>query len=176
MDVKAFEIIEHNNPKNREMKDISSPDDEIVKVESILERSPPNPKSLIAILQDLQTEYNYLPEHMLILVAERLGLPLSQVYRVATFYNAFSLEPKGKHLISVCLGTACHVRGAPRIVERLQDVLRIEVGQTTPDRKFTLQTVNCLGACALGPLIVIDGKYYGRMTSTKIEKVLKSCE
>lgn len=157
-------------------KYISSVEDDIVGVESLLERYTPNPEFLIAILQDLQAEFHYLPKQMLVLVAENLGLPLSQVYRVATFYNAFSLEPKGKHLISICTGTACHVRGTPRIVERLQDILKIEAGQTTPDRKFTLQTVNCLGACALGPLVVIDGKYHGRMTSAKIEKALKNYE
>ena len=156
-----------------EMIYTSSVEGDIVGVESILERYAPNPGSLIAILQDLQTEYSYLPEYMLVLVAERLGLPLSHVYRVATFYNAFSLEPKGKYLINVCVGTACHVRGASRIVERLQEKLGIPAGQTTQDRKFTLQTVNCLGACALGPLVVIDGKYYGKMTPTKIEKVIK---
>jgi NADH-quinone oxidoreductase subunit E len=157
-------------------KYISSVEDDIVGVESLLERYTPNPEFLIAILQDLQAEFHYLPKQMFLLVAEKLGLPLSQVYRVATFYNAFSLEPKGKHLISICTGTACHVRGTPRIVERLQDILKIEAGQTTPDRKFTLQTVNCLGACALGPLVVIDGKYHGRMTSAKIEKALKNHE
>jgi len=157
-------------------KYISSVEDDIVGVESLLERYTPNPEFLIAILQDLQAEFHYLPKQMFLLVAEKLGLPLSQVYRVATFYNAFSLEPKGKHLISICTGTACHVRGTPRIVERLQDILKIEAGQTTPDRKFTLQTVNCLGACALGPLAVIDGKYHGRMTSAKIEKALKNHE
>ena len=157
-------------------KYISSVEDDIVGVESLLERYTPNPEFLIAILQDLQAEFHYLPKQMLVLVAEKLGLPLSQVYRVATFYNAFSLEPKGKHLISVCTGTACHVRGAPRIVERLQDILKIEAGQTTPDRRFTLQTVNCLGACALGPLAIIDGKYHGRMTSAKTEKALKNYE
>jgi len=157
-------------------KYISSVEDDIVRVESLLECYTPNPEFLIALLQDLQAEFHYLPKQMLVLVAEKLDLPLSQVYRVATFYNAFSLEPKGKHLISICTGTACHVRGTPRIVERLQDILKIEAGQTTPDRKFTLQTVNCLGACALGPLAVIDGKYHGRMTSAKIQKVLKNYE
>jgi NADH-quinone oxidoreductase subunit E len=153
--------------------DVLSTIDGIVKVETILDRYPAQPKSLIAILQDLQNEYNYLPKYMLILVAERLGLPLSQVHRVATFYNAFSLEPKGEHLISVCLGTACHVRGAPRIVERLEDILKIKAGETTPDRKFSLETVNCLGACAIGPIVVIDGEYYGEMTTGKVDSLLK---
>jgi NADH-quinone oxidoreductase subunit E len=159
-----------------ELKYFPSAEGDIAKLELILERYTSNPKALITILQDLQSEYNYLPKKMLVLVAERLGLPLSQVYRVTTFYNAFSLQPRGKHLIHACIGTACHVRGASRIVERLQNILEIEAGQTTPDRRFTLQTVNCLGACALGPLVVIDGKYRGRMTSTKIEKILKNYE
>ncbi len=125
------------------------------------------------LLQDVMEEYGYLPGVTLKRIAQKLAIPLSRVYGLATFYKSFSLTPRGRHLISVCLGTACHVRGAPRIVEKLERDLRIKAGETTKDLKFTLETVNCLGACALGPLIVIDGKYYGRMNSAKMDKVLK---
>ena len=125
------------------------------------------------LLQDVMGEYGYLPEKVLKNISQELNIPLSRVYGLATFYKSFSLTPRGKHLISVCLGTACHVRGAPRIVEKLERDLRIKAGETTRDLKFTLETVNCLGACALGPLIVIDGKYHGRMNSVKMDKVLQ---
>ena len=128
---------------------------------------------LVPLLQDVMGEYGYLPEGTLKRIAQELDIPLSRVYGLATFYKSFSLTPRGKHLISVCLGTACHVRGAPRIVEKLERDLGIKAGETTKNLKFTLETVNCLGACALGPLIVINGKYYGRMNLAKMDKVLK---
>ncbi len=156
-----------------EMKHILSTEGDIAKVESILDRYRPNPKALIAILQDLQSEYNYLPKKMLVLVAERLGLPLSQVYRVATFYNALSLQPKGKRLIHVCTGTACHVRGAARVLDRIKMELGIDVGEMTEDGLLSLETVNCLGACALGPIVVIGSDYNGQMTSAKVKSTIK---
>jgi NADH:ubiquinone oxidoreductase subunit E/NAD-dependent dihydropyrimidine dehydrogenase PreA subunit len=128
--------------------------------------------ALIPILQDINSEYRYLPEDTLRYVAQRLEIPLSQVLHMATFYNAFSLKPRGKHLINVCLGTACHVRGASRILEEIERELGIAPGETTKDLKFTLETVNCLGACALGPLMVIDGEYFGNMTLGKTSKIL----
>jgi NADH-quinone oxidoreductase subunit E len=106
-------------------------------------------------------------------VAEKMGLPLSQVLNVATFYKAFSLEPRGEHLITVCLGTACHVRGGVRLVEQIERLLKIRAGGTTPDLQFTLETVNCVGSCALGPVMIVDGEYYGKMVSSKVERVLK---
>ncbi len=129
--------------------------------------------SLIPVLQDLQEEFDYLPRESLESLAERLRLPLSEVLRVATFYAALSLEPRGEHLITVCTGTACHVRGAATILERLEDALGIEAGRTTPDQRFTLQTVNCLGACALGPLISVDGKYYGKLNASRLAAVME---
>ena len=129
--------------------------------------------SLIPVLQDLQEEFDYLPRESLESLAERLQLPLSEVLRVATFYAALSLEPRGEHLITVCTGTACHVRGAATILERLEDALGIEAGRTTPDQRFTLQTVNCLGACALGPLISVDGKYYGKLNASRLAAVME---
>jgi NADH-quinone oxidoreductase subunit E len=132
-----------------------------------------HPSSLIHVLQDIQEEFDYLPREALRAVAERLELPLAEVLRVATFYAAFSLEPRGEHLITVCVGTACHVRGARAVLERLESVLSVAAGGTTADGRFTLETVNCLGACALGPLIAIDGKYYGNMTPARVADVLE---
>ncbi|HEA47009.1 MAG TPA: NADH-quinone oxidoreductase subunit NuoE [bacterium] len=143
------------------------------KIDRIIKRYKKNEGALVPLLQDVMKEYGYLPGETLKRIAQKLAIPLSRVYGLATFYKSFSLTPRGKHLISVCLGTACHVRGAPRIVEKLERDLKVKAGETTRDLKFTLETVNCLGACALGPLIVIDGKYYGRMNSAKMDKVLK---
>jgi NADH-quinone oxidoreductase subunit E len=130
-------------------------------------------QSLMAVLERVQARYRYLPEDVLILLSERMGVPLSQTYSVATFYNAFSLEPKGEHVISVCMGTACNVRGSRKVLERISERLGIEPGETTDDGQFTLETVNCLGACALGPIAVVDGDHYGQMTAARAEKLLK---
>lgn len=130
--------------------------------------------TLIAVLQDIQEAYHYLPQEALTQVAESLEIPLSQVCQVATFYKAFSLEPRGKHLIHVCLGTACHVRGGVRIVEEIGRVLGIRPGETTADQQFTLETVNCLGACALGPMLVVDEEYHGKMALRKVAPLLKA--
>jgi len=132
--------------------------------------------SLIAALANIQARYRYLPPEALILASEWFGVPLAQVYSVATFYNAFSLQPKGKHTLHVCMGTACHVRGSPQVLDRLQTKLGIKPGGTTRDRMFTLETVNCLGACALGPIVVADGEYAGQMTPQKADALLKSIE
>ncbi len=129
--------------------------------------------SLITVLESIQARYRYLPPEALILTSERLGVPLSQTYSVATFYNAFSLMPKGQHCLNVCMGTACHVRGSPQVLERLQTKLGIKAGDTTRDRLYTLETVNCLGACALGPIVVTDGEYSGQMTQEKVDRLLK---
>lgn len=132
--------------------------------------------SLIAVLADIQSRYRFLPREAIILVSEGLGLPLSQVYSVATFYNAFSLERQGRHTICVCQGTACHVRGAMRIRSHLEDRLGIAAGQSTPDWEYHLETVNCLGACALGPIVVADGQYHGQMTERKADQMLAGIE
>jgi NADH-quinone oxidoreductase subunit E len=129
--------------------------------------------SLMAVLEEIQTQYRYLPQDAMILVSERLGLPLSQVYSVATFYHAFSLVPRGEHTIHVCTGTACHVRGAAQVLNRLHTRLGVGPGETTADRQFTLETVNCLGCCALGPVVVLDSEYQGRMTPKKADRLLK---
>ena len=139
----------------------------------IIERHGYQRAALIGILQDIQTKMNYLPRKALIQVGNSLDLPLTSIYEVATFYKAFSLEPKGRHTIQVCLGTACHVRGGARILDYLENRLEVKSGGTTRDDAFTLETVNCLGACALGPIVVIDKKYYGKINIHKIESILK---
>ena len=123
------------------------------KIDRIIERNKKEKGGLVPLLQDIMREYGYLPEGTLKRIAQKLDIPLSRVYGLATFYKSFSLTPRGRHLISVCLGTACHVRGAPRIVEKIERDLGIKAGETTKDLKFTLETVDCLGACALGSLI-----------------------
>jgi NADH-quinone oxidoreductase subunit E len=129
--------------------------------------------SLISMLEEIQAQYRYLPRDAMILVSEGLGVPLSQVYSVATFYHSFSLVPRGKHTICVCTGTACHVRGAVQVLERLETRLGVAPGGTTRDREFTLETVNCLGCCALGPVVVVDNEYEGQMTTRKVDKLLQ---
>jgi len=144
------------------------------KVVALVSKYSDNRDSLVSILQDIQSEYHYLPEEALKVVARQLDLQLIQVYGVATFFKAFSLKPRGEHLVSVCLGTACHVRGAPAVLDGIKRQLGIEPGETTEDMHFTLETVNCLGACALGPIMVIDGKYHGQMSPGKVKKVLRT--
>jgi NADH-quinone oxidoreductase subunit E len=129
--------------------------------------------SLMSALEELQARYRYLPKDALILISESMGVPLSQTYGVATFYNAFSLKPKGRHVINVCTGTACMVRGAKKVLERISDRLGIQPGETTEDGQFTLETVNCLGACALGPVVVADGAYSGEMDNAKADGLLR---
>jgi len=127
---------------------------------------------LIPILQDIQENYRYLPEEYLIKVAEKLQIPLINVYGVATFYQSFGLVPKGEHIITVCLGTACYIRGGTNMVDVLTKELNIKPGETTKDKKFTLETVHCLGCCAISPVMVIDDKIYGNLTKDKLRKIL----
>jgi len=142
------------------------------KVDSILDNHQRDQSMLVAILQDIQSEYNYLPREALEKVSEGLSVPLSRTFSVATFFKALSLEPRGRHLINVCLGTACHVRGAVRVLETMERELAIDSGETTPDLRFTLETVNCVGACALGPVVIVDGEYHGQMKTEKVKDVL----
>jgi NADH:ubiquinone oxidoreductase subunit E len=130
-------------------------------------------ESLIAILENIQAKYGYLPEDALRKVAEETGRSLVDIYGVATFYRAFSLTPRGKHLVSVCLGTACHVRGGPTIAKEITKQLGIRAGQTTPDKEFTFETVNCLGACALGPVVVVDGHYFPSVKTSQVKDILE---
>ncbi len=139
----------------------------------ILENHNEDRGGLIAILEEIQAEYGYLPEKSLRIASEKTGRSLVDVYSVATFYRSFSLKPRGRHLVCACLGTACHVRGAPRIVEELKHQLGIKAGETTPDKEFSLETVNCLGACALGPVVVIDGHYFSKVRKSRISPLLE---
>lgn len=132
--------------------------------------------ALIQVLLQIQRENRWLPKSVLISVCERLGVPISQAYRIATFYKAFSLTPQGRHGISVCMGTACHVRQAPRLLDRVKDTIGIQPGETSADEKFTLETVNCLGCCALGPVMVVDDKYYSNPSVHEIEQIVNACE
>ncbi len=146
---------------------------EELKVKSYITKYNNEKKALISILQEVQEEYNYLPQEVLRIVSKTLGIPLIDIIGVATFYRAFSLEPRGKHLITVCLGTACHVRGGPKILEEFERKLNIEAGETSKDRRFTLETVACLGCCAIGPVVVVDGDYHAQTTIRKVDSILK---
>jgi len=145
-------------------------------IKAILDRYSRNEAFLVPILQDIQSQFNYLSKQVLLEVAEELGISHSHIFSVATFYKAFSLNPRGKHILSLCLGTACHVRGAPKILEKVERTLGVKPGQTTKDGQCTLETVNCLGACALGPIMVADDEYHGQMTLGKVDKVIGSLE
>jgi len=143
------------------------------KIQSIIDRYGADRGFLVPILQDVQRELNYLPEEALGLVSALLRVPVSAVFEVATFYKAFSLTPRGRHQLSLCLGTACHVRGAPLIESRIERTLDLASGQTSSDLEFTFETVNCLGACALGPILVVDGEYHGQVTLAKTNSILQ---
>ena len=145
-------------------------------VEAIIDRFQADRGQLVSILQDIQDEYYYLPKDALERVSQILDIPLSQVYSIATFFRAFSLTPRGRHLIKVCLGTACHVRGAARVLEKVERDLGVSRGETTDDLKFTLETVNCVGCCALGPMVIIDEEYSGQMKSDKVNSLLAGYE
>jgi NADH-quinone oxidoreductase subunit E len=142
-------------------------------IETIIERYEARESAILAILQDIQAKEKYLPKEVLEQVGQRLHIPINKIYRIATFYRAFSLTPRGRHEVCVCLGTACHVRGAQRIVDQIGIELGIRQGETTKDRNFTLETVNCLGVCASGPILAVDGEYFGNMSPIKVEGVLK---
>ena len=143
------------------------------KVTEIIQHYDSDKGFLVPILQDVQKEYNYLPREALTAISTILDLPLSRIYEVATFYKAFSLVPRGRHLLSLCMGTACHVRGATLLQENIERTLGIDAGETSDDLEFTFETVNCLGACALGPVLVVDEEYQGQVTLSKTNKILK---
>jgi|SRR5208283_5338648 len=144
------------------------------KLEAILSHYQGGSADLIPVLQDIQDEYNYLPKDQMKVVAARMQVPLTQIYSVATFYKMFSLEPKSRHQIRVCLGTACHLRRGQLLVETVSRRLGVDIGQTTPDLQFSLETVGCLGSCAQAPLLMVDDQYFGRMSVDKVPKILKS--
>ena len=145
-------------------------------LEEILDRHGRDPANIIAILQDIQAEVNWLPEEDLQRVCQALAIPPSKMMSLATFYKAFSLTPRGKHIVQLCLGTACHVRGAERILGAVERELGIQAGETDANLQWTLETVGCLGACALGPIVVVDEEYHGQMTSVKASRLLKKIQ
>ena len=146
------------------------------KLELIIGKYNNEPSALIQILLDIQAENHWLPGEALQTVSEALDVPLTRIQQIATFYKAFSLVPKGRHEIHICMGTACHVRGASRVLDTVQDHTGISPGETDQDMKFSLETVNCLGCCALGPVMEVDGKPHGRMAPGKAVDVLKNFE
>lgn len=146
---------------------------EAERIDQIIDRYQGAPDLLIQVLLAVQSEYHWLPQAALRKVGERLRVPLSQILHIATFYKAFSLVPKGRHKVHLCMGTACHVRGAPRILRAVQDITGIGAGETDLEFKFSLETVNCIGCCALGPVIEIDGKIHGNVAARDTADILE---
>jgi len=162
--------------KNRSEEVMKRMVQELAKIDQTVDKYHGDKNYLIQILLDIQQEHRWLPKDALMWVSEKLDIPLSQIYHIATFYKAFSLVPQGRHSVSVCLGTACHVRGAPRLLEKVTDSLQIRPGQTSGDQRFTLNTVNCLGCCALGPVMLVDGEYHSNPATEAMEKIFDACE
>jgi NADH-quinone oxidoreductase subunit E len=146
---------------------------DLTKLPDIFARHSQKPESLIMILQDIQKEYRYLPCEALQETAKTLGVPLSKVFSVATFYNAFSLNPKGKKIVRICIGTACHIRGASLIQDQIENALQIKAGQTTPDMEFSIEVVACVGACAMAPVVIVNDKYHGSVKPNAAKRLLK---
>ena len=148
-------------------------EEELKVAEQILEKHPKHESSIIQVLLDVQDELYYLPKDVLIKISETLNVPLSRTYNLATFYKAFSLKPKGKYPISVCTGTACHVQGAPKILDHIKKELKIAEGETTPDKKFSIDSVRCLGCCGLAPVMTVGKNLHGKVPLGKVSKILK---
>jgi NADH:ubiquinone oxidoreductase subunit E len=147
---------------------------DLMKLDTLIEQKHQNnPESLVMILQDVSAEYNYLPQDALRYVAEKLDIPLSKVYSVATFYTAFHLEPRGRHIVSQCLGTACHVRGAVKIKDRLSNLLTVKAGETTEDMRYTFESVRCLGCCGLAPVVKVDEDVYSNVETGQLQEILE---
>jgi NADH-quinone oxidoreductase subunit E len=150
---------------------------DFVELDDIIEKDFGKDKeNLIMILQAIQKRYSYLPEPALNYLAAKIGIPISQIYGVATFYATFKLKPRGRNVISVCRGTACHVRGSKQVFDRVEKELNVSDGETTGDSRFTLETVRCIGGCSLGPMVKINDDMYGRLSSEQIKKLLDQCE
>lgn len=146
------------------------------KIEKIIDNYPNDPSSLIQVLIDIQSELRWLPREALELVSKKLDVPMNRIQHIITFYKAFSIVPKGRHEIHVCTGTACHVRGATRVLKAVEDHTGITPGETDQELKFSLDTVSCVGCCALGPVMVVNDEFHGNMGSAKAEEVLKNYE
>jgi NADH-quinone oxidoreductase subunit E len=143
------------------------------RIETLINSYLNKKEQLISLLQDIQAEFNYIPQDVLIKISQNLEIPLSQVFSVATFFHAFSLKPRGRHTVTICLGTACHVKGGQRLVDKIARDFGLGPGETTEDERFTFETANCLGCCALGPVVVVDGKYESQVNPDKLDKILK---
>ncbi len=152
---------------------IELPPEDLERMKNIIEEYRGQKGALVPILQDINAAYNYLPENILRYVSQELDVPLSLIYRIATFYNAFSLKPRGKHIVTVCMGTTCHVKGAPMIVSALERELGLRTGETSEDMNFTLETVACLGCCGLAPVMTVGEDLYGKLTQARIPKIIK---
>jgi NADH:ubiquinone oxidoreductase subunit E len=148
-------------------------DVDLSRVEAVLARYEKVESSLIPVLQEVQGLFGYLPEGAIVGVSRGLNVALSRIYGVATFYSQFYLSPRGLHTVRVCRGTACHVRGGKHVLKAVEQALELSEGETTPDFKFTFETVACLGACALAPVLLVDKTYYGKLTPARVEQVLK---
>lgn len=146
------------------------------KIDHIIDQHHADTSALIQVLLEIQQENRWLPKAALDRVSKKLGIPLNQIYHIATFYKAFSLVPQGRHSVAVCLGTACHVRGAPRLLDKVVNTLDIAPGETSTDKRFTLGTVNCLGCCAMGPVLVVDDEYYSNPSPTEIKQAIAGCK
>jgi NADH-quinone oxidoreductase subunit E len=148
-------------------------DTDLKKMDEIIDKYKGQEGFLIQLLLDLQSEFNWIPKDALSLVSERLRIPRSHIYRIASFYKAMSLCPVGKHTIHICMGTACQVRGAQKVLDQVESKLKVKQGETTPDMAYTLKRVNCLGCCAIGPVIVVDEDYHGNVASEGVDKMLE---
>ena len=144
---------------------------ELAEVGTIVGEYQGDRSALIQVLLEIQRQNRWLPKEAIKQVSQNLGVSLAQIYHIATFYKAFSLKPRGRHSVTVCLGTACQVRGAPRLLDKVADTLKIKDGETSKDMQFSLDTVRCLGCCALGPVMVVDGEYYGKPTGKEVEQI-----
>ena len=174
------EVLRYTNAlqktKNRTEEVMRQMVQELAKTDKIVDKYGSDKSALIQILLEIQRENNWLPKDTLMWVSQKLGIPLTQIYHIATFYKAFSLIPRGRHLVQVCLGTACHTRGAPRLLDKVIEALKVKPDGTTKDMRFTLKTVNCLGCCALGPVMVVDEEYHSKPSTKEIEEIVATYE
>lgn len=161
-----------NYVQPEEIKPVELPE-EFMKVKEIVEKHRNRKGPLMPILQEINATYNYLPEPALRYVSQETGYPLTHILRIATFYSAFSITPRGKYVINVCMGTTCYVRGADKLMEKFSEVLEIKEGETTKDKLFTLRAVRCIGCCGLAPAVMIGDKVYGKLTQTDVPKIIK---
>jgi NADH-quinone oxidoreductase subunit E len=170
------EAIEYGKLKKIEKKDeaLKTLLQELREIDEIIDSYNAEKNALIQILLQIQARYHWLPKHALWWISKRLNVPLTQIHHIATFYKAFSLTPQGRHHVHVCIGTACHVRGAPRLLERTVEVLGIKPGETDSELRFTLQTVGCLGCCALGPVIKVDNDYHSNPTTEQMRELFEN--